>query len=156
MRNANLPQPTESTRDKIGREQILYDFLKARIKTGEVFNDAEGKSEPIQVAKLQISDACPNLIRTIQGAPRDEENSEEIAEFLGDDSLQSSGYGLYAMYGRPRSKPWEEEFKEQMAEVTDPTARAIYAQRLVAKRAEHDRRDGLEPGGGGRLRWQRH
>jgi hypothetical protein len=156
LRNANLPQPIESTRDKVGREQILYDFLKGRISIGEIFNDVAGRPEPVEVAKLQISDACPNLIRTIQVAPRDEENSEEIAEFLGDDPLQGAGYGLYAMFGKPRQKPWEEEFKEKMAEVTDPTARAIYSQKLTAKRAELDKQDGMGPySGGGRMRWQR-
>jgi len=105
---------SESTKDKPGREQILYDFLKGRVKTGEVFNDAEGRTEPVMVAKLQISDACPNLIRTIPGSPRDEKNREVIAEFLGDDALQSSGYGLYAMFGKPREKPIEERLREKL------------------------------------------
>lgn len=139
IKKAGLPFPIESTRDKRGREQILYDFLKQRVAVGEVFNDAAGKTESVQLAKLQISDECPNLIRTIQVAPRDEDNKEEIAEFLGDDSLQSAGYGLYAMFGRPGQKPWIEEYKEQVMQVEDPTARAIYAQRLIADRQRQER-----------------
>src|SRR5215472_10582121 len=96
-----IPMPQPSTKDKRGREQILYDYLKGRVRIGEVYNDELGTAEPVKVAKLQISEECPNLIRTIETAPRDEDNREEIAEFLGDDSLQSAGYGLYAMFGKP-------------------------------------------------------
>ena len=106
--------PVASTKDKPGREQILYDYLKDRVVTGQVFNDQTGESEPTAVAKLQISSKCKNLIRTIPRAPRDENNREEIAEFLGDDALQSSGYGLYAMFGKPRAKPYEERVMERM------------------------------------------
>jgi hypothetical protein len=122
LRKAGLIEPSPSTKDKAGREQILYDFLKGRVRTGEVFNDAEGRTEDVKVAKLQISDACPNLIRTIPGAPRDEKKREEIAEFLGDDSLQSVGYGLYAMFGKPAPKPLDLRVAERMEGLkSDPT-----------------------------------
>lgn len=114
LRKHGLIEPTESTKDKPGREQILYDFLKGRVRTGEVFNDAAGKTEPVMVAKLQIADSCPNLIRTIPGSPRDEKNREEIGEFLGDDSLQSEGYALYAMFGKPAKKPLDMRVSETM------------------------------------------
>lgn len=114
LTKAGLCSATSSTRDKPGREQILYDYLKGRVKVGEVFNDAEGRTEPVMAAKLQISDACPNLISTISTAPRDEKNMEEIAEFLGDDSLAGAGYGLYAMFGRPSKKPLDLRVKERL------------------------------------------
>jgi len=60
--------------------------LEPRLTTGQIVN-----AQPVFVARLQIADCCPNLMATISQAPREEKNSEEIAEFLGDDSLQSSG-----------------------------------------------------------------
>ncbi len=151
LRKAGIIQPQESTRDKVGREQILYDFLKARVKTGQTFNDDTGHSEPITVAKLQIADCCPRLIRTIPGAPRDEKKSEEIAEFLGDDPLQGAGYGLYAKYGKPRGKPLTVRVKEKVqayaesrnttTEELEPTSRAMLTRRAVAiERAKGGRR----------------
>lgn len=119
LNKAGLPAPLESTRDKVGREQILYDFLRKRIKVGDTYSDELKANVPIQAAQLQISDACVNLIRTIQSAPRDEKNSEEIAEFLGDDSLQSVGYGLYAMFGKPRPKPESVIHQEHLDRLPD-------------------------------------
>ena len=126
-----MPEP--STKDKRNREQILYDYLKSRVRTGEVYNDELGKAEPVKVAKLQISEECPNLIRTIETAPRDEDSSEEIAQFLGDDSLQSAEYGLYAMFGKPASIPAEEKAGQRMQElgITDPTQIAIWHSKLA-------------------------
>ena len=71
------------------------------MRVGEVYNDELGIAEPVKVAKLQISEECPDLIRIIETAPRDEDNREEIAQFLGDDALQSATYGRYAMFGKP-------------------------------------------------------
>jgi hypothetical protein len=116
LQKAGLPPPVPSTKDKPGRERILYDYLRERVRTGEVFVDAENKTEPVYAAKLQIADCCPNLIGTIPKAPRDEKNAEEIAEFRGDDSLQSSGYGLYAKFGSPSRKPLEMRVRERVAE----------------------------------------
>jgi hypothetical protein len=111
LRRVGLPEPTQSTKDKRGREQILYDMLRQRVLTGETVN-----GQAVAVAKLQIADCCPNLISTIPKAPRDEKNSEEIAKFLGDDSLQSSGYGLYALFGRPQKRPIEMRILERLEE----------------------------------------
>jgi hypothetical protein len=130
-----IPMPEPSTKDKRGREQILYDYLKGRVRTGEVYNDELGKSEPVKVAKLQISEECPNLIRTIETAPRDEDNRETIAEFLADDSLQSAGYGLYVMFGKPAGIPVEEKISLQVKEmaITDPTSEMIWRRKLEAQ-----------------------
>jgi hypothetical protein len=133
LQKHGLVAPAPSTKDKIGREQILYDYLKERVIVGQIFNDETGVAEPVQVPKLQIERGCENLIRTIPKAPRDEKNREEIAEFLGDDALQSSGYGLYAMFGKPRRKPVDVRVAErlQAAKVTDPTSRAIWAKKFT-------------------------
>jgi len=132
LRKAGIIQPTPSTRDKVGREQILYDFLKGRIKTGEVFNDSEGRTEPVMVAKLQIADTCVRLIRAIPSSPRDEKNMEEIAEFLGDDPIAGAGYGLYAMFGKPAAKPLEVRVAERLETIkADPTQVLIQYTRIL-------------------------
>lgn len=134
LHEAGLCGATPSTRDKPGREQILYDMLKARVKVGEVFNDAEGRTEPVLAAKLQISDACPNLISTIPGAPRDEKKVEEIAEYLGDDSLAGAGYGLYAMFGKPSEKPLDLRVKERLDKEPNATINEkVLAQARIIK-----------------------
>jgi hypothetical protein len=151
LQSHGLIAPEPSTMDKPGREQILYDKLKARIKVGEVFNDGQGTSEPVLEAALQISDACPNLISTIGKAPRDEKEPEEIAEFLGDDSLASEGYGLYARFGKPHRKPLEVRVNERMANVqmqriavgmkpqTDPTVLAIMGRVALSKEKKSEK-----------------
>lgn len=123
---AGLPQPEPGTRDAMGREQVLYGRLKERKKIGEVFNDASGQCEPIQVAALQIADTCRELIRVIPKAPRDEQNRERVAEFLGDDPLQGEGYALYRWYGQPPAqKPAEVRAAALVQGVADNTARAM-------------------------------
>jgi hypothetical protein len=107
-----LPQPSEASRDKIGREQLMYQLLRKRTRVGE---DAEG--HPIEVPAWQISDACPKLIDCIPAAPRDEADPEKIAEFLGDDPLQGAGYGLYAKLGRPSKVPKEVQLAERLQAV---------------------------------------
>lgn len=116
-----IVHPSPSTKDKPGREQILYDFLRKRVQIGEVFVDALNRTEPVLVPRLQIAQSCANIIRTIPKAPRDEKNREVIAEFLGDDALQSSGYGLYAMFGDPNEKPREIRQQERFAKLEQET-----------------------------------
>lgn len=135
LTKAGLCGAIPSTRDKPGREQILYDMLKARVKVGEVFNDSAGKTEPVLAAKLQISDACTNLIGTIPGSPRDEKKVEEIAEFLGDDSLAGAGYGLYAMFGKPSEKPLNLRVQERLDKEPDATIneKVLAQARIIAE-----------------------
>lgn len=136
---AGLIAPESSTKDKPGREQILYDYLKGRVRIGEFYNDAESRTEPILAAKLQIADTCTNIIRTIPNAPRDEKNREEIAEFLGDDALQSSGYGLYAMFGKPAAKPIGMRVEERMQVIRREEPSVTMTQLMMAKaKIEHE------------------
>src|SRR5262249_36644237 len=69
LQSRGFPPVGCSTRDKKGREQIIYDLLKARVKVGETFNDDTNSTEPVMSAKLQISTACPQLIRILPTAP---------------------------------------------------------------------------------------
>lgn len=156
LQKAGLVAPSPSTKDKIGREQILYDYLKGRVQTGKFFNDATGVTEPIYSAQLQIDSSCKNLIETIPVAPRDEKNRETIAKFLGDDALQSSGYALYGMFGRPHSKPLEIRVQDRLAaaQVTDTTSRAIWTQKFTEEEKGKDGPVFLN-GGRGRKHWRR-
>jgi len=132
LEKSGICTPKPSTKDKPGREQILYDYLKGRVKTGEVYNDSLARTEPVLAAKLQISDACDNLIRTIPNSPRDEKNREEIAEFLGDDALQASGYGLYAMFGKPAQKPIEMRIEERMQQIRRDEPQVTMTHQMMA------------------------
>ena len=134
MRKYGMPQPYPSTKNKKGREQILYDKLRARIETRKMFKDAQGVEHRIIEPALQISDACPELIRTIPRAPRDPKNSEEIIEFLGDDPIAGAGYGLYAMFGSAKPIPQEELDKQAAAKIDDPYARHFFAVKRAAER----------------------
>jgi hypothetical protein len=133
LQKAGLTAPSPSTKDKKGREQILYDYLKERVKIGEVHIAELNKVEAVRVPRLQISSDCENIIRTIPKAPRDEKNREEIAEFLGDDAIAAAGYGLYGMFGKPHRKPLELRIQErvQAADVMDPTSRAIWTKKFA-------------------------
>ncbi len=115
LQKAGLVAPCPSTRDKMGREQLIYDMLRQRVRTGEIVNE-----KPVAVAKLQISDLCKHLINVIPTAPRDEDNREEIAEFDRDDPIQGVGYGLYSMFGNnPNRKPLDLLVQEQVQEFAE-------------------------------------
>lgn len=130
-----LPRPTPADDDRIGGWQLWYGLLENE--------------------QWAVTANCAQLIECIPSLIRDEKNVEDIAKVDGDDPADSCRYGIYSML-RQKVMPWVEQLKQQTKEITDPTARAIFTQRLIAKRAEMERRDGMEAGGGGRLRWQRH
>lgn len=131
LQSSGLPAVSCSTKDKKGREQIIYDLLKQRVKTGVSFVDGVGE-EPVFAAKLQIADTCVELLRVLPTAPRDEDNREEIAEFLGDDPIPGLGYPLYAMFGAPSAKPLELRVSERMREeVKQPTESLIHYHRIL-------------------------
>lgn len=99
----SVPTPTNSGRDKVGREQTMYNMLRTR--------------------KWLVGDDCPKLMQCLASAPRDEEKVEQIADFLGDDPLQGAGYGLYWALGNPAKKPHDELMREKLAATSDPTQR---------------------------------
>jgi hypothetical protein len=90
---------------------------------------------PSAVAKLQIADSCKHLNRVIPTAPRDENNREEVAEFLGDDPLQGAGYGLYSIFGKPRQKPLEMRICRACG--TDASARGAQPRSARLQRDPH-------------------
>lgn len=130
LSQAGLPQPSNSGRDKLGREQLMYQLLAKRIKTGEIYSDDLGQTIPATEAAWQIADSCPKLIECIPAAPRDEVDVEKIAEFLGDDPLQGAGYGLYGKLGGPREKPYMVQLAEKINPIVDNTAKHMTALRF--------------------------
>lgn len=141
-----LPRPTPADDDRIGGWQLWYGLLQCAANT----DGAIKRDEPMWAVTQQ----CPGLIECLPTLVRDEMHPEDIAKVEGDDPADDVRYGLYSML-RQKAMPWAEQLKQQTKEIEDPTARAIYTQRLIARRAEMERRDGMEAGGGGRLRWQR-
>lgn len=133
LRKAGLPPPQPSTRDKIGREQLMYEMLRQRVKVGEIYDDEQAKTIAIERAKLQIANTCTKLIRLIPRAPRDEKNREEIAEFLGDDPLQGAGYGLYGKFGKPKGVPKSAQIASALDKIADPTEKHLTHLQLEAK-----------------------
>lgn len=145
LRAGGLPDPHPSTRDKLGREQLMYQLLSKRIHVGE---SAEG--HPIEVPGWQISDKCTHLTEVIPRAPRDEADVERIAEFLGDDPLQGAGYGLYAIFGKPAAKPKSVQLQEVLAGAPDNTAQYLRAMRFEDNWKQTHRPLGRNP-----VRWRR-
>lgn len=114
MREYALPMPMNSGKDKIGREQTMYNMLRRRVKVGKT---AEGV--PILLPNWMISEECTRLIECITTAPRDELHKEKIASFLGDDPLQGAGYGIYHILGAPAKKPHNQVVMEEIAAAPD-------------------------------------
>jgi hypothetical protein len=139
LRKAGLPAPSPSTRDKLGREQLMYEMLRQRVKVGEVYDDDAGKTIDIERAKLQIANTCQKLIRLIPRAPRDEKNREEIATFLGDDPLQGAGYGLYGKFGKPKAAPAAHQIAQALKGITDPSEKHLTHLKLEAKWKKNQR-----------------
>jgi len=129
LRPYALPLPMNSGRDKIGREQTMYNMLRRRVKCGKT---ADGI--PIERANWIISDECPRLIECITTAPRDEDKVEQIAEFLGDDPLQGAGYGIYHILGGPGKKPREQLLREEIDAAPDERAKHFIRLRETERR----------------------
>lgn len=135
LRAGGLPAPISSTRDKPGREMLLYDMLRQRVTIpGKFAYDQEtGLEVPVKVAKLQIAKSCVKLIKEIGRAPRDEKKQEQIAEYLGDDPLQGASYGLYGRFGRPARKPDSLVMEERLTQIGDPVQRHLEHLKMQAQ-----------------------
>lgn len=120
LRAYGIPAPHESTRDKLGREQLMLQLMVKRIATGE---DAEGHA--VEVPGWRISERCKELRNVIPTAKRSEKDKEKIESFEGDDPLQGAGYGLYAIFGKPAEIPYGVQLSQRLAEVDSPSARAM-------------------------------
>lgn len=125
LRKAGIPYPLESTRDKLGRDTLMRGKMREQIWIGE---DSVGR--PMTVPAWQISDQCKALRRIIPIVKADEKEPEKIEGSTdGTDSpLQGAGYGLYAIFGRPNSKPVEvrrREYYDSLSPKADMTAKSI-------------------------------
>jgi hypothetical protein len=117
LRPYGIPAPINSGKDKLGREQTMYNMLRKRIPNGRKLDGV-----PELSPNWLVLDDCPKLIDTLISAPRDDKRVELIAEFTGDDPLQGAGYGLYHIVGRPKALPREEVVRRELAATPDPIA----------------------------------
>ena len=118
LRGYGIPAPINSGKDKLGREQTMYNTLRTQT--------------------WLIADDCPKLIDNLISAPRDPDRPELIEEFSGDDPLQGAGYGLYWILGKPAAKPAEELLRDKLKAIekqapnTDAADMAMHFARLQA------------------------
>lgn len=140
IRETGLPRPTQADNDRLGGARLMHQLL-----TSDYWS---------------ISSACSKLIECLPTLIRDEDDLEDVMKVdwapghIGDDPYDAARYGLYSML-RERALPWSEVLKAKTLEVVDPTARAIYTQRLIVQQREREKQDGMGPyNSGGRMRWQ--
>ena len=112
LRAYGIPTPHPSTRDKLGREQLMYQLMVKRIQTGE-----DGAGHEVEIPAWRVSEKCQALRRVIPIAKRDDADVEKIENFDGDDPLQGAGYGLYAIFGKPAEKPRGVQLAEVLASI---------------------------------------
>jgi hypothetical protein len=128
LRPYGIPLPLNSGKDKLGREQTMYNLLRKEIWGGE---KVDGQKR--MVRNWLICEDCPKLIDTLIAAPRDDKRPEMIAEFSGDDPLQGAGYGVYHIVGRPAALPREELVRRELAATPDPIANYLIQLREHAR-----------------------
>ena len=127
LRRAGIPDPHESTRDKLGRDTLMRERLRKRISLGE-----DGDGHMVEVPNWQIADCCTQLRRIIPIMKADEQEPEKIEGTTdGTDSpLQGAGYGLYAIFGKPHPLPKDVQLARVLADAPDNTALALRAMRF--------------------------
>jgi terminase large subunit-like protein len=127
LRTAGIPDPHESTRDKLGRDTLMREKMRKRIRVGE---DAYG--HPLEVPAWQIADRCTQLRRIIPviKANPDEPEKMEGSDDGTDSPLQGAGYGLYAIFGRPAEIPKNVQLKKVLESAPDNTAMHLRALRF--------------------------
>jgi hypothetical protein len=147
LRLGGIPDPHESTRDKLGRDTLMRERLRKRIHLGE---DAEGHA--LEVPSWQISDRCTQLRRIIPIMKADETQPEKIeATTDGTDSpLQGAGYGLYAIFGKPALIPKEVQLQKVLESAPDNTAMHLRALRFEQNWQKAHPARGRNP-----VRWRR-
>ena len=130
---AGLPAPLNSGRDKLGREQTMYNLLRRKVPAGTLTNGM-----PRLLPNWIISSACPRLIECIGTAPRDAKKVEQIASYLGDDPLQGAGYGVQHIFGNPAEKPLPVQKQELWAQEPE---RSVHSKAMEQMRfaAQHQR-----------------
>lgn len=147
LRKNGIPDPHESTRDKLGRDTLMRERLRKRISLGE-----DGDGHMVEVPSWQIADRCTQLRRIIPIMKADEQEPEKIeATTDGTDSpLQGAGYGLYAIFGRPAMVPKTEQLRRVLVDAPDNTAVALRAMRFEQNWTKAHPARGRNP-----VRWRR-
>jgi hypothetical protein len=114
LRMAHIPDPHESTRDKLGRDTLMREKMRKRIRLGE-----DGSGHPLMVPAWQIASQCTALRRIIPIIKANPEEPEkmELATDGTDSPLQGAGYGLYDIFGKPAGKPKEVQKQEYIAKI---------------------------------------
>lgn len=110
LRRNGLPEPSNAGRNKLGREQGMYNMLRKPVRVG---TDPD-TNEAIYRRAWEISESCPRLMAELSRAPRDEDDIERIAEYLGDDPLQGAGYGIQWITGGPGQMTHDDRVREQL------------------------------------------
>lgn len=147
LRKNNIPDPHESTRDKLGRDTLMRERMKKQVRLGE-----DGKGHPLTVPNWQIADRCTQLRRLIPIVKADPDEPEKIegTDDGTDSPLQGAGYGLYAIWGKPRTLPKEVQLQKVLAGSPDNTA-----QYLRALRFEENWKKTHQPTRRNPVRWKR-
>lgn len=147
LRRHGVPDPHESTRDKLGRDTLMRERMRQRVRLGE---DASG--HPLEVPNWQIADRCVQLRRLIPviKADPDEPEKMEASETGQDSPLQGAGYGLYAIWGRPRGIPKSVQLRKVLADAPDNTAQYLRALRFEQNWTKTHPARGRNP-----VRWRR-
>lgn len=133
LARAGLPRPTPADDDRIGGWTLMHQMIESRM--------------------WEISSRCSELLDRIPQAIHDDKKPEDVAKFDavegqgGDDPLDAARYGLKSRHS-PSRKPPADIIREQLAEIDDPTSRAIHAQKLWGIQAQKEKPYG-------RLRWMR-
>lgn len=109
---AGFPRPVPADNDRVGGWMLMYQMLDA--------------------GEWLLTDNCTELIRTLPTLVRDSTRVEDIEKMEGDDPADAARYGLKSRYGARgcanSGPPLEQRLAERVTS-TDPTIRAIQAQK---------------------------
>jgi len=111
LAKAGLPQPAPADDDRVGGWMLMYQLLESNAWV--------------------IAENCRELVRILPLLTRDDSNVEDILKTEGDDAAEAARYGLKSRL-RPGHAPLEQRVAERVT-ATDPTARAIQIQRILAE-----------------------
>jgi phage terminase large subunit len=113
FRERKLPAPHPSDTDRKGGWMLMYQMLRE--------------------AKWLVADSCQALAASIPSLVRDERDIEDVAKTEGDDPADAARYGL-----KGRFSSVKQDAAQRLAErvtASDPTVRAIQAQKAIADEA---------------------
>lgn len=104
-----FPMPAAASDDRVGGWQLLYRLFEEN--------------------QWLIAENCERLIDSIPSLIHDEKKTEDVKKVDGDDPADSARYGMYSRLGTVKV-PAEIRAAEKVAEVTDPTARAMILEKF--------------------------